>query len=136
MSVNKTNSTEPVRLDKWLWCARFYKTRALALEAIKAGKIKLDGNRVKPSKAVHPGEVYTLRIDPYLWTITVRALSHRRGPASEATLLYEETAESHETRQQLSAQIKLNNQLLPQTSGRPTKRDRRKLVRFTQKTEN
>jgi len=135
MSDNKTNSSEPVRLDKWLWCARFYKTRALALEAIKAGKIKLDGNRVKPSKAVHPGEVYTLRIDPYLWTISVQALSHRRGPASEAALLYEETAESRENRNLLSAQLKLNNQLLPQTSGRPTKRDRRKLVRFTQKTE-
>ena len=120
-----------VRLDKWLWYARFYKTRGLALEAIKAGKIKLGGNRVKPSKTVRPGEVYTLRMEPYLWTVTVRAVGSRRGPAAEAALLYEETAQSREDREALATQIKLNNQWVPQTHGRPTKRDRRQIVKFT-----
>jgi len=125
----------PVRLDKWLWYARFYKTRALAIEAIKAGKIKLAGHRVKPSRLVHPGEVYTLRIDPYSWTITVRALASRRGPAAEAALLYEETPASAEGRSLLAEQLKINNRLVPQTEGRPTKRDRRKIVRFTRQTD-
>lgn len=129
------NSTDTARLDKWLWYARFYKTRGLALEAIKAGKVKLAGDRVKPSKTVRPGEVYTLRIDPYSWTITVLALAKRRGPASEAALLFKESAQSRENRSLLAAQLKINNSLLPQTQGRPTKRDRRKLVRFTRQTE-
>lgn len=131
MTDNNEEDAHTVRLDKWLWYARFYKTRALALEAIKAGKVKLAGNRVKPSKTVRPGEVYTLRIDPYLWTVTVRAPGSRRGPAAEAALLYEESAQSRLDRETLAAQIKLNNQLVPQTHGRPTKRDRRQIVKFT-----
>lgn len=132
MDDKTSQSPAPVRLDKWLWYARFYKTRGLAMEAIKAGKIKLEGNRVKPSKTVRPGEVYTLRIDPYSWTVKVLATGTRRGPAAEAALLYEETAESREARLLLAEQIRLNNRLLPQTAGRPTKRDRRRIVRFTE----
>lgn len=131
MNENNDETGNTVRLDKWLWYARFYKTRALALEAIKAGKIKLAGSRVKPSKTVRTGEVYTLRIDPYSWTVTVRAPGSRRGPAAEAALLYEETAQSRQDRETLAAQIKLNNQWIPQTHGRPTKRDRRQIVKFT-----
>ena len=135
MNDNTENSSGAVRLDKWLWFARFYKTRGLAMEAIKAGKVKLAGNRVKPAKTVRPGEVYTLRIDPYSWTVTVIATGTRRDPAAEAVLLYEETPESREARALLSAQLKINNQLLPQTEGRPTKRDRRQIVRFTRRAE-
>jgi len=135
MNENTENSSATVRLDKWLWFARFYKTRGLAMEAIKAGKVKLAGNRVKPAKTVRPGEVYTLRIDPYSWTVRVLATGTRRGPAPEAALLYEESAESREARSLLSAQLKINNQLLPQTEGRPTKRDRRQIVRFTRQTD-
>jgi ribosome-associated heat shock protein Hsp15 len=135
MSDNTENSSGTVRLDKWLWFARFYKTRGLAMEAIKAGKVKLAGNRVKPAKTVRPGEVYTLRIDPYSWTVTVVATGTRRGPAAEAALLYAESAESREARALLSEQLKINNQLLPQTEGRPTKRDRRQIVRFTRQTD-
>jgi ribosome-associated heat shock protein Hsp15 len=135
MYDNSEVSTGPVRLDKWLWCARFYKTRGLALAAIKAGKVKLDGNRVKPSKLVHPGEVYTLRMEPYYWTISILALATRRGPATEAALLYEESAESREARKLLAEQLKINNKLLPVTEGRPSKRDRRKIVRFTRQTD-
>ncbi len=105
------------------------------MEAIKAGKIKLTGNRVKPSKTVRPGEVYTIRIDPYTWTISVLAPGTRRGPAVEAALLYEEGTESLENRSLLAEQLKINNSLLPRTDGRPSKRDRRKIVRFTRPTE-
>ncbi len=135
MVDNSENSSGTVRLDKWLWFARFYKTRGLAMEAIKAGKVKLAGNRLKPAKTVRPGEVYTLRIDPYSWTVTVVATGARRGPAAEAVLLYQESAESREARALLSEQLKINNRLLPQTEGRPSKRDRRQIVRFTRQTD-
>ena len=135
MSDKTAKSSDPVRLDKWLCYARFYKTRGLALEAIKAGKVKLAGNRAKASKTVRPGEVYTLRIDPYTWTITVLLEGSRRAPASEAALLYEETGESRTNRNLLAEQLKINNKLLPHTDGRPGKRDRRKLIWFTRQAD-
>lgn len=131
MNDKSAETADQVRLDKWLWFARFYKTRGLAMEAIKAGKVKLAGNRVKPAKTVRPGELYTLRIEPYSWTVRVLAPGTRRGPAAEAARLYEETPESREARALLTEQLKINNTLLPQTAGRPTKRDRRQIVRFT-----
>lgn len=131
MSDPIANSPESVRLDKWLWYARFYKTRGLAMEAIKAGKVRLAGNRVKPAKAVRPGEVYTLRIGPYSWTVSVLTCGVRRGSPAEAALLYEENDQSRKDRALLAEQLKINNRLLPQTDGRPSKRDRRRIVRFT-----
>ena len=128
------NSANAVRLDKWLWCARFYKTRDLAMEAIKSGKVRFESGRIKPSRTVRPGELYTIRSGPYTSTIAVKSLADQRRSAAEAVLLYEETADSLKTRTLLKEQLKLNNAMHPHPKGRPTKRERRKLIRFTQKT--
>jgi len=120
-----------MRLDKWLWCARFFKTRQLAAEAIRAGKIKVDGIRVKPARSVRTGDVYTITHSPFAYTITVKSLADRRGPASEAAKLYEENPQSIAARTLLQEQLKLHNNLTPRSQGRPTKRERRKLVKFT-----
>ena len=124
-----------MRLDKWLWCARLYKTRAEAVEAVNAGRVRQDGHRIKPSRAVSPGETFTVRRGPYTWTLTDRALTPRRLPAAAATALYEETAESAAAREAVKAQLQLDKAQNPATSGRPTKRERRKLIRFQQKNQ-
>jgi ribosome-associated heat shock protein Hsp15 len=131
MPDGKPNNTDAMRLDKWLWCARFYKTRSLATEAIKSGKIKSRGSRVKPSRLVRPGEEYTVRRGPYSQTITVLSLAARRCSAAEAAALYEETRESIDNRLMLKQQLKINNSMYPRMRGRPTKRERRKLIQFT-----
>jgi ribosome-associated heat shock protein Hsp15 len=120
------DATGKVRLDKWLWAARFYKTRSLSSEAIDKGHVRLNGLPVKPSRDVKPGDTLELRISQELRTVVVRALSGVRGPATVAVLLYEETAESI---QQRAAAAELRR-LAPepahsQPMGRPTKRDRR-----------
>lgn len=124
-----------VRLDKWLWAARFFKTRTLATEAVAGGKVQVGGQRAKPSHAVRIGEILRVQrgLDEYI--IAVRALSERRGPASEAALLYEETAESRQRREQLSEQRRLHHPAFPRPIGRPTKQDRRRIVRFTRRSE-
>src|SRR4030095_6932867 len=90
---------ERVRLDKWLWAARFYKTRALAAEAIDGGKIDVNGARAKRAKMVHVGDEVTIRQTPFEHVVNVRGVSERRGPASVAQTLYEETADSRTKRQ-------------------------------------
>ena len=124
-----------MRLDKWLWCARLYKTRAGAVEAVKAGRVRQDGNRLKPSRPVSPGETFSVRRGPYTWTLTVRALAPRRLPAAAAAALYEETRESAEAREAVKARLQLDKARNPAASGRPTKRERRKLIRFQQKNQ-
>jgi len=126
---------ESLRLDKWLWYARFYKTRQLAIEAIKAGKIKSDGNRVKPSRVVRIDDIFTVNRTPFTFTITVKAFANRRGTASEAALLYEEDQQSIQDRTLLNEQLKLNNAMSERSQGRPTKRERRKLVQFTRNNQ-
>lgn len=124
-----------IRLDKWLWAARFYKTRALATTAASGGKIDLNGDRAKPAKAVKAGDRLVLRIGAYEWDITVAALSDRRGPASEAQKLYVETQESREARTEKAAQLKAERQSAPIfVKGRPTKKERRSLIKFTRDT--
>lgn len=120
-----------VRLDKWLWAARFFKTRTLAAEAVAGGKVHRAGQRSKPSHLVRVGEMLRIQRAFEEYTVTVKALSDRRGPASEAVLLYEETAESQKQREQLSEQRRLQQASFPQPSGRPTKHDRRRIVHFT-----
>ena len=121
-----------IRLDKWLWAARFYKTRALAAAAASGGKIDLNGDRAKPAKAVKAGDRLALRIGAYEWDITVAALSERRGPASEAQKLYAETQQSRETRTAKAAQLRAERQSTPMyAKGRPTKRERRNIIKFT-----
>ncbi len=121
-----------IRLDKWLWAARFYKTRASAAVAANGGKIDLNGDRAKPAKAVKTGDRLALRIGAFEWDITVAALSERRGPASEAQKLYMETQQSLETRTEKAAQLRAERQSTPiYVKGRPTKRERRDIIKFT-----
>ena len=98
-----------VRVDKWLWAARLSKTRALAAEAVKGGRVEINGQRVKPSKEVRPGDEIEVTTGPYRRVVIVRALAERRGPAKEAALLYEETPESVAARERLAAQRRLES---------------------------
>lgn len=120
----------PVRIDKWLWAARFFKTRAQAAEAIGGGKVEIAGDHVKPARLVRIGETVQVRLGPYQHTVVVRGLSERRGPASEARLLYEETEESRAAREKLAWTLKHAAPVMDAGDGRPTKRDRRDLERM------
>lgn len=123
-----------VRLDKWLWAARFYKTRALAVEGIDGGKVRVNDERVKRAKQIQVGDRIELRLGPYLHSVVVQGLSERRGPASEAAKLFQETAASIAEREKVAFQLKAAHVLfVPETNERPTKRDRRKLEDFRKK---
>jgi len=117
-----------VRLDKWLWAARFYKTRSLAAEAIVAGKVQLNAERVKRARTVQVGDELRIRNGAFEQTIHVRALSGRRGGAPEAAKLYEETAASRAARDALALQMRS----IPgaHDAGRPSKKDRRTIAKF------
>lgn len=120
-------SAPGVRLDKWLWAARFYKTRSLAAEAIDGGKVEVNGERAKRARQVHEGDEVRVRQPPYEQVVVVRVLGERRGPASVAATLYEERPESVERRAALRLQL---HALPPPAPGRPTKKDRRDLRRL------
>jgi ribosome-associated heat shock protein Hsp15 len=119
-----------VRLDKWLWAARFFKTRSLATEAVNGGKVELNGLRPKPSKDVQVGDQLRIRLGPFIHEITVRALSERRGPASMAALLFAEMPESIAARERLREQHRLAPVAQYEDGGRPTKKDRRAMSAF------
>jgi ribosome-associated heat shock protein Hsp15 len=116
-----------MRLDKWLWSARFYKTRSLAAEAIASGKVQVNAERAKPAKNIRPGDSLLVRKPPFEFTLTVKALSDRRGPAVEARMLYEETPASVAARENLAKELR--DMPPPLFKGRPTKKDRRDLER-------
>lgn len=120
-----------MRLDKWLWAARFFKTRSVAAQAVSGGKVHLNGARTKPGKPVRPGDQVSVRRDPYEWTVVVRGLEKHRGPASEADLLYEETAESRQAREGVTAALRAEGPRYPASKGRPSKKARRDILRFT-----
>ena len=120
---------ERTRVDKWLWAARFYKTRGLAAEAVDGGKVDVNQARVKRAKMVQVGDEVRIRQTPFEHVVIVRGVSEQRGPASVAATLYEETAGSKARRDALKTQIRS----MPADdweSGRPTKRDRREIERF------
>jgi ribosome-associated heat shock protein Hsp15 len=120
-----------VRIDKWLWAARFFKTRSLASDAVTGGKVTLNGESIKPAKLVQAGDVVRIRLGPYEHILAVRALSERRGPASVAATLYEETPDSRAAREKLAEQLRMAPAaFVYEEKGRPTKRDRRELDRF------
>ena len=125
-----SEETAKVRLDKWLWAARFYKTRALAADAIEGGKIDVNGERSKRAKLVHAGDKIQTRMGPFEHIITVKAVSERRGPASVATQLYEEDPESIKQRAVMAAHVKAMNANTGYDTGRPTKKDRRDIRRI------
>ena len=125
------DETQEVRIDKWLWAARFFKTRSLASQAVTGGKVELNGERAKPAKHVQVGDTLRVRHGPYEHVIVVRILSEQRGPASVAQTLYEETAESKAAREKLSQQLRMAPaRFVYDEGGRPTKKDRRDLSRF------
>jgi len=119
-----------MRLDKWLWAARFYKTRAIAQQAIESGKVKHDGERCKPAHTVRIGDALAIVRDNLTWNVAVAALSGQRGSAPIAAGLYAESGESIAARIELIEQRKLAMQNAPQHKGRPTKRQRRSIDEF------
>ncbi|KAA6182691.1 RNA-binding S4 domain-containing protein [Thiohalocapsa marina] len=124
-----TDEAGSQRLDKWLWAARFFKTRPLAVEAINGGKVQVDGQRVKPGRAIRPGTRLTVHKGELEWCIQVMQLSRQRRPASEAALLYQEDEQSRLKRQEQVRERRERGLQAP-THGRPTKRDRRRLSEF------
>jgi len=126
-----TADGERTRVDKWLWHARFYKTRSIAAEAVDTGRVLVNGARVKPAKALKPGDELLIRVPGADYTVLVQNLSDRRGPATEAVKLYAETEDSKRKREEAKL-----TRVAPEPTmfirGRPTKRTRRHLDRFRQ----
>ena len=120
-----------MRIDKWLWAARFFKTRAFAQAAVNGGKVKLNGERVKPAKDVRAGDALAIRVGEFEWSVTVRAVAERRGPAEFARTLYAESEESRARRIAQIADRKAHGSVGGERKGRPTKRERRHLDRLT-----
>jgi ribosome-associated heat shock protein Hsp15 len=127
--------SERVRIDKWLWAARFYKTRSIAAEAVGGGKVDLNGERIKPAKPVKLGDVLRIRKGMFEWEVTVQKLGSRRGSATLAQELYVESEASKQVRAELTERLRIERESAPAqipkyVKGRPTKRDRRQLERF------
>ena len=131
MGDQETN--QDIRIDKWLWAARFFKTRGHAAEAVSSGKIEINDARPKPSRVVRAGDHLTIRRGPLAWTVIVKDVAKLRGLAARAQALYEETEESVRRRETAIAQMKLERPLGFDSPGRPSKKDRRAMARFTKK---
>ena len=121
---------DKTRIDKWLWAARFYKTRSLAAEAVAGGKVQVNGERVKRAKPLQVGDEIRIRQGPYEHHVVVRELSSQRGPAARALQLYEETAQSRAAREAMALQLKTLHSAFVPDRGRPTKKDRRDINRL------
>ena len=121
---------DQVRLDKWLWAARFFKTRALAAEAVEGGKVELNGENPKRAKQVRPGDRVRIRLGPYEHLLVVKAVAERRGPASVAATLYDEDPESKRQRELLAEQHRLAPPAFDFGEGKPSKKQRREIRRF------
>jgi ribosome-associated heat shock protein Hsp15 len=119
-----------VRLDKWLWAARFFNTRAIAATAIETGKVEVNGERAKRAKQLQVGDSLRIRLGPYNHIVAVRALSEIRGPASAAAKLYEESVESLKAREAMQAQMKAAQAGASYERGRPTKKQRRDIEKL------
>ncbi|NDL64471.1 ribosome-associated heat shock protein Hsp15 [Acerihabitans arboris] len=121
---------EAIRLDKWLWAARFYKTRAIAREMVEGGKVHYNGQRTKPGKVMESGAEITLRQGDDERTVVALTLTAQRRPAGEAQQLYQETAQSVAKREKLAAARKINAQNMTHPDRRPDKKERRNLIKF------
>lgn len=119
-----------VRLDRWLWAARFFKTRSLAAQAADGGKVHVNGQRVKRSRQVTVGDELRIRKPPFEYRVIVRGLSEHRGPAKQAQQLYEETAASQRARERLRLQLRYQPTVTYEGKGRPTKKQRREIERL------
>lgn len=122
-----------VRIDTWLWAARFFKTRSLANEAVAGGRAHVNGARVKPSKDVRPGDTIELSVGEVHWTVVVTAVADKRGPASVATTLYDETPDSSAARERQAAERRLAPPPAPSAGARPTKQARRRIEAMTRR---
>jgi ribosome-associated heat shock protein Hsp15 len=130
--MDQENARE-IRLDKWLWAARFFKTRSLAAEAVTGGKISINGDRAKPSRIVRLGDKLVIRRGAYEWTVIVKDVARLRGPAPQAQQLYEETEDSVRKREAAIAQLKFERPPEFDLPGRPSKKDRRAIARWTKR---
>jgi ribosome-associated heat shock protein Hsp15 len=132
--MNYRISTEPgakLRIDKWLWAARFFKTRSLAADAVDKGRVRIGGADVKPAKDVRVGDLVEIEIERFVWQVQVLGVCDVRGPASVAQTLYAETDESRQKRQAEHERRKTYREPAEALHGRPTKRDRRTIDRFS-----
>ena len=127
---DERDEDDRVRVDKWLWAARFYKTRSLATEAVNGGKVELNGERAKPAKMVKAGDTVRVRVEQFEHVLTVLDVAERRGSATVAATLYEETEDSRARREKMREQLKYTHALFVQDEGKPTKKDRREIDRF------
>ena len=123
-----------VRLDKWLWAARFFKTRALAATAIESGKVEVNGERAKRAKQLQVGDELHIRLGPYHHVVTVRGVSEHRGPASVAATLYSESEEARKAREAMKVQVKAAQSIPGYDRGRPSKKDRREIERLRRRS--
>lgn len=130
MKPEETGAAARARIDRWLWCARFYKSRALAREAVAGGKVHVNGERVRPARTVAVGDRLRITRAPFEIVLIVRGLPTRRGPAAEAQTCYEETPESVAQRARLREQHALAAAFAPRPPARPDKRARRRLRRL------
>jgi ribosome-associated heat shock protein Hsp15 len=122
-----------MRLDKWLWAARFFKTRSLSTDAVEGGKVKVNGSAVKPAKDIKAGDRLRIRAGDEDWEVVVIGLNEQRRPATEARLLYQETPESAQHRGRAAELRQLDPVTVTEHKGRPTKRDRRQLLRLRER---
>ena len=130
---DQDDGDDRVRLDKWLWAARFFKTRSLAAEAIDGGRVDVNGERAKRARVLVLGDEVRVRSGPTEHVVVVRALSGRRGSASVAAELFEETAASREARERMRLQMRAMNQSFAHGAGKPGKKERRQLSRFDER---
>ena len=128
--MREEGACEEIRLDKWLWAARFFKTRSLAATAVSGGKVHVNGARAKPGRAVRIGDEVKVRHALYEWIVIVRGLDKQRGPASQAQLQYEETEASRRARETLATELRAQGFHGPRPEGRPSKKARREIIRF------
>jgi len=128
--ADNPSESQTQRLDKWLWVARFFKTRGLAATAISGGKVQVAGDRVKPSRHVGPGTRLEIRRGPVQWQVVVRGVAKQRRPAPEAALLYAETPESISRREREAEQRRLDAGARRERLGKPSKRERRDATRL------
>ncbi len=128
-ATQKQAESAKLRIDKWLWAARFFKTRSLAIAAIESGKVEVNETRVKPAKTIAVADMVAMRLGPYQFVVEVLALSDKRGPAAQAQKLYKETEGSIKRREELAFQRKAQAQIETR-EGRPTKKERRDIDKF------
>ncbi len=130
-TMQTDTSLSETRIDKWLWAARFFKTRALATEAVKGGKVDINGHRAKAAKNVRPGDMLKIHKAGYEYIVEVQLIAKTRGSATIAATLYTETEESRAKREALALQMKAEHASAPRSLGKPSKRNRRDIIKFT-----